>query len=119
MSLLERYASHEISTALLCTEACAVANAYHTVSLVLVQSFVLQVLYAKGPVSGIPDTWENRRDMFSEIDRLQEGWTVELRTRGGGATGAVDAVFYDPDGTLVGAFAAARRKALQASRAAA
>ena len=77
----------------------------------------VQVVYAKGPVSGIPDTWENRRDMFTEIDTLQEGWTVELRARGGGSTGAVDAVFYDPAGTHVGAFAAARRKALQASRA--
>lgn len=76
----------------------------------------MQVLYAKGPVSGIPDTWENRRDMFAEIDKLQEGWTVELRARGGTATGAVDAVFYDPEGKVVGAFAAARRMALQASK---
>lgn len=78
----------------------------------------MQVLYTKGPVSGIPDTWENRRDMFVEIDKLQEGWTVELRARGGTATGPIDAVFYDPKGTRVGAFSAARRKALQASKAA-
>ena len=77
----------------------------------------VQVVYAKGPVSGIPDTWENRRNMFAELDKLQEGWNVELRARGGASTGAVDAVFYDPEGTRVGAFAAARRQALQAGRA--
>lgn len=70
--------------------------------------------YAKGPIRGIPDKWENRREMFCEIDRLQGGWTVELRARGDGDT--VDAVFYDPAGAKVGAYAAARRQALQASK---
>ena len=74
----------------------------------------MQVVYARGAISGIPDTWENRREMFREIDGLQAGWTVELRSRGSGST--VDAVFYSPGGDSVGAFAAARREALQASK---
>jgi hypothetical protein len=52
--------------------------------------------------------------MFKEIDALQAGWTVELRQRIGAST--VDAVFFSPDGEIVGNFAAARRKALQASK---
>jgi hypothetical protein len=78
-----------------------------------------QVVYARGSISGIPDQWENRRDMFLELDRLQPGWTVELRARGGSTGGvAVDAIFYDPCGEKVGVFAAARRCALQAKKAA-
>jgi hypothetical protein len=49
------------------------------------------------------------------LDQLQPGWQVELRSRGD----TVDAVFYAPDGTMVGTFAAARRQALAARKAAA
>lgn len=45
----------------------------------------------------------------------QPGWTVELRTKGD----TVEAVFFHPSGERVGAFANARRMALQASKAAA
>lgn len=79
----------------------------------------MQVVYERGDIASIPDQWENRRSMFEELDALQPGWTVELRARGSAATGAVDAVFFDPAGERVGAFASARRKALQSSKAAA
>jgi hypothetical protein len=72
------------------------------------------MVYEQGAISNIPDKWENRREMFKEIDALQAGWTVELRQRIGAST--VDAVFFSPDGEIVGNFAAARRKALQASK---
>ena len=75
----------------------------------------MQVVHARGPISDIPDRWSNRRDMFAEIDKLQRGWTVELRSRGSGST--VDACFFDPQGEPVGSFAVARRKALVASKA--
>jgi hypothetical protein len=73
-----------------------------------------QVVHARAPIASIPDQWENRREMFRELDGLQSGWTVELRARGGG--NLVDAVFYNPDAKRIGAFAAARRLALKASR---
>lgn len=79
----------------------------------------MQVVYARGAIGDIPEQWANRRTMFEELEALQPGWTVELRARGSVATGAVDAVFFDPAGERVGAFAAARRKALQAGKAAA
>lgn len=72
------------------------------------------VLYARGPVVGLPEAFASRRERFAELDRLQEGWTCEILGRGGGET--VDAVFYAPSGAKVGAFVNARRMALQASR---
>lgn len=75
----------------------------------------VQVVYAKSTIADIPDTWANRREMFKELDRLEEGWQVELRARGGGDT--VDAIFYDPAGLKVGSYAAARRQALTTSKA--
>lgn len=45
----------------------------------------------------------------------QPGWSVELRTKGD----TVEAVFFHPSGESVGAFANARRMALQASKKAA
>lgn len=78
----------------------------------------VQVVFERGPIRAIPEQWANRRSMFEELDTLQPGWTVELRARGSAAAGAVDAVFFDPAGDHVGAFAAARRKALQAGKAA-
>jgi Methyl-CpG binding domain len=82
------------------------------------QARAMQVVQPRGPIAKLPDQWENRREMFREIDRLQRGWTVELRSRGtGSAGGTIDAVFYDPEGEEVGAFAAARRRALAASKA--
>ena len=75
------------------------------------------VLYARGPVGGLPEEHASRRERFAELDTMQPGWTVELRSRGEGST--VEAVFFSPAGQRVGAFAAARRIALQASKQAA
>ena len=75
----------------------------------------LQVVQSRCKIAEIPDQWENRREMFKQIDELQAGWTVELRSRGAGGT--VDALFYDPRGAEVASFAAARRQALAASKA--
>lgn len=73
------------------------------------------VLYPRGPVSGMPDEYAARRERFSEIDELQEGWTVELQTKGGSAE-VLQAAFFSPDGNNVGSFAMARRLALAHSK---
>ena len=72
------------------------------------------MVYPKGSIAGLPDEHASRRERFAELDELQPGWQVELRSRGAG--GAVDAAFYTPAGDAVGAFANARRQALQASK---
>jgi hypothetical protein len=72
-----------------------------------------RVLYAKGPIAGLPEEFASRKERFAELDQLQAGWAVELRSRGD----TVDAVFYAPDGTLVGTYATARRQALAAHKA--
>ncbi|GIL92274.1 hypothetical protein Vretimale_18438 [Volvox reticuliferus] len=74
-----------------------------------------QVVYPRGPVSGIPEEHASRRERFAELDALQPGWTVELRTKGD----TVEAVFFHPSGERVGAFANARRMALQTNKTAA
>jgi ribosome maturation protein SDO1 len=74
-----------------------------------------KVVYDKGPISTIPEEFASRRDRFSEIDELQPGWTVELKTKG--TSSVIDAVFYAPSGDLVGPFARARRMALAHSKA--
>ncbi len=74
-----------------------------------------QAVYARGPISGLPEAYELRRERFAELDSLQSGWQVELIARGD----TVDAVFYSPAGTKVGSYALARRQALAASKAAA
>lgn len=71
-----------------------------------------QVVYHRGPITGIPDDYASRKERFAELDQLEAGWQVELRSRGE----TVDAIFYSPDGEQVGAFATARRLALQAHR---
>ncbi|KXZ48751.1 hypothetical protein GPECTOR_25g335 [Gonium pectorale] len=71
------------------------------------------VVYPRGPVSDLPEEHASRRERFAELDTLQPGWTVELRSKGD----TVEAVFYHPSGERVGAFANARRMALQASKA--
>ncbi|KAJ9524185.1 hypothetical protein QJQ45_004976 [Haematococcus lacustris] len=71
------------------------------------------VLYPAGPIAGLPEAHAQRRERFAELDSLQPGWTVELRSKGD----AVEAVFFKPgSGECVGAFANARRLALAASR---
>ena len=88
-------------------------------------------LYPRGPISALPEelAGARRKDLFDSLDKLQDGWTVELLPRGGEGSGAgvggggsegavVDAVFYSPAGDKVGTFAAARRIALAASKAA-
>jgi hypothetical protein len=56
----------------------------------------LEVLYARGPVSNIPEQFVSRKERFLELDDLQPGWTVELLGRNGVST--VDARFYSPSG---------------------
>lgn len=73
-----------------------------------------RVLYAKGSIAGLPEEFASRKERFAELDQLQAGWLVELRSRGD----TVDALFYAPDGTMVGTFATARRQALAAHKAA-
>lgn len=71
--------------------------------------------YPRGPVSGLPESMGSRRARFLEIDDLEPGWTVEVGSRPDGEV--ADAVFFSPDGEKVGAFAAARRRALAAKKA--
>ncbi|KAF6252326.1 SBDS protein C-terminal domain-containing protein [Scenedesmus sp. NREL 46B-D3] len=73
-----------------------------------------RVLYARGCVADLPEEYATRKERFAELDQLQSGWQVELSSRGE----TVDAVFYSPAGTKVGTFAAARRQALAAHKAA-
>ena len=56
----------------------------------------IAVIYPRGSIRGLPDAHASRRERFAELDSLQPGWQVELRSRGAG--GAVDAVFYSPTG---------------------
>jgi ribosome maturation protein SDO1 len=75
---------------------------------------VEQIVYARGPVEGLPEEHASRRERFAELDALQAGWTVELRSRSEGGT--VEAVFFSPAGDRVGSYAMARRAAMQASK---
>jgi len=72
------------------------------------------VLYARGPIAGLPEEFEARRERFAELNALQGGWEVELRAKGE----TVDAAFFSPSGAKVGAYANARRMALAAHKAA-
>jgi hypothetical protein len=73
-----------------------------------------EVVY-KGSIAGIPEAHAQRKERFSELDNLQPGWEVELRTKGD----TVEAVFFAPGtGECVGPFANARRAALAAKKAA-
>lgn len=74
-----------------------------------------KVVYPRGPIAQLPEEHASRRERFAELDNLQPGWSVELRTKGD----TVEAVFFHPSGESVGAFANARRMALQASKKAA
>lgn len=74
-----------------------------------------EVVYARGPIAGIPEAHASRKERFAELDNLQPGWEVELKSKGD----TVEAVFYAPgSGECVGAYANARRMALAASKAA-
>lgn len=73
------------------------------------------VVYPRGSIGAIPEEYASRRERFEELDRLQAGWEVEMRLRGGEG-GTVDASFYDPDGKFHKSYADARRAALQFSR---
>lgn len=73
------------------------------------------VVYPRGPISGIPEAYASRRERFAELEGLQAGWQVELRAKGD----TVEAVFFAPgSGECVGAYANARRMALAAAKAA-
>jgi ribosome maturation protein SDO1 len=75
------------------------------------------VIYPRGPLAALPEEHASRKERFAELDTLQPGWTVELRSREEGSP--IEAIFYSPENQRVGAFAAARRMALQASKQAA
>ena len=51
------------------------------------------MVYA-GSIAAMPDDHASRRERFAEIDALQPGWSVELRSRGS----TVDASFVSPAG---------------------
>ena len=71
-----------------------------------------EVVYPKGPIEALPEEFASRKERFLELDQLESGWEVELKKKGD----TVDAVFFDPRGRQVGAFAMARRQALAASK---
>jgi ribosome maturation protein SDO1 len=73
------------------------------------------VLYPRGPISDMPEEYAARKERFLEIEGLQEGWTVQLQTKGGSAE-VLDAVFFGPGGEKIGSFAMARRRALAHSK---
>ena len=70
-----------------------------------------KVVYPRGSIAELTEEFASRRERFSELDKLESGWSVELRRRREDAP--VDAVFYSPTGEKVGAFALARRMALE------
>ena len=59
----------------------------------------MTVVYPRGPVRGLPEEHASRRERFAELDGLQPGWQVELRSRSAGGT--VDAMFFSPGGVLL------------------
>ena len=52
-----------------------------------------ELLYS-GSLGDLPDEHASRRERFAEVDELQPGWTVELRSRGS----TVSASFLSPSG---------------------
>ena len=74
-----------------------------------------RVVVPRCAIGALPAEYETRRERFAELDGLQPGWTVELREKGG--SDLVDAVFYSPSGDFFKSFAAARRSALEWSKA--
>jgi hypothetical protein len=73
-----------------------------------------RMLYPRGCIADLPEEFATRKERFAELDQLQQGWQVELSSRGE----TVDAVFFSPEGAKVGTFATARRQALAAHKAA-
>ena len=80
------------------TVMCVIQRIMHVQQLCQSSARRGQVLYAAGPVAGMPERYAARRERFAELDRLQPGWRVELRGRRGGDD-AVDACFTSPAGT--------------------
>ena len=50
----------------------------------------------EGPVADLPEEHASRRERFAELDQLQAGWVVQLRSRGD--AGTMDAHFISPAG---------------------
>lgn len=73
-----------------------------------------QIVYARGPIAGLAEEHASRHERFQELDQLQAGWEVELKTRGVGST--IDASFFDPNGRYFKSYAEARRAALHHSK---
>eukprot|EP01023_Acetabularia_acetabulum_P059313 TRINITY_DN7129_c1_g1_i1.p1 TRINITY_DN7129_c1_g1~~TRINITY_DN7129_c1_g1_i1.p1 ORF type:complete len:405 (-),score=66.86 TRINITY_DN7129_c1_g1_i1:540-1682(-) len=67
-----------------------------------------QIIYPRGPIAQISDEISNRKQMFLELDSIEEGWLVELIQNGD----KIEAVFYSPTGEKAGAFVKARKQAL-------
>lgn len=84
------------------------------------------VVVPRGPVADLPEEHAARRERFAELDRLQQGWTVELRAKPGanagdvgedGRAAPVDAIFFPPGGDEeVGSYALARQAAMRGGR---
>ena len=70
-------------------------------------------VYQKGPIAALPDDFA-RKNMFLEIDTLEQGWQVELTQCDG--SDVIQATFHSPSGEAVGPYAKARRQALASSR---
>lgn len=47
-------------------------------------------------MEGMPEEHASRKERFAELDQLQPGWIVQLRSRGD--AGTVDAHFVSPGG---------------------
>ena len=70
------------------------------------------VVFARAAPSELPEEHASRRERFAELETLQAGWQVELRTRPG--VQAVEALFFSPAGEEFKSYAEARRAALKA-----
>jgi len=73
------------------------------------------VIFPRGALNALPDEHAGRRERFAELDAIQPGWQVELRSRPGAQV--VEALFYSPGGAQYKSFADARRAALGARNA--
>ena len=70
------------------------------------------VVFARAPPSLLPEEHASRRERFAELETLQAGWQVELRSRPGAQV--VEALFFSPSGEEFKSYAEARRAALKA-----
>lgn len=68
------------------------------------------ILIPRGFIKDLPEEHKSRRERFKELDTIEEGWHVELRTKENSSI--VEAVFFSPNNEAFKSYAEARRKAL-------